>query len=221
MVHFHGYDPVVEREFNKANIDSALVIVNYNGFSSVYSGPFSNNTKLEDILNEAVRETATARNVANPTLGKVILCAFSAGYGATREILKSGRYDSLISDVVLIDGLHSGYVSNRQPNPTTMKPFLDYALKASRGMDARMIISHSSIVPYTYASTTETADYLIAGVGAASIPESGLNSAGMTKARRSDLGYFHVHGFTGGVAQDHVDQLQNMGLWLKRVSLAK
>ena len=73
----------------------------------------------------------------------------------------------------------------------------------------------------TLASTTETADYLIKAIGAVSVPQSGQNSAGMTHTRRSDLGHFHVHGFTGGVASDHVDHLQQMGLWLEEVSLAK
>lgn len=221
MVHFHGYDPVVEREFNEANVYSALVIVNYNGFSSVYSGPFSNPTKLEGILNEAVQEVGAARNVAQPRLGKVILSAFSAGYGATREILKSGRYDSMVSDVLLLDGLHSGYVNGNQPNPLQMAPFVAFAQKATRGLDHRMIISHSSIVPPNYASTTETADYLISQVGAASTPETGNNVAGMRKLRSADLGHFHVYGFKGGVASDHVDHLQQMALWLKDVSLAR
>jgi hypothetical protein len=221
MVHFHGYDPVVEREFDQANVNCALVIVNYNGFSSVYSGPFSDEKKLEGILNEAVLEIASVRNVSQPKLGKLIISSFSAGYGATREILKSGRYDSLISDVILLDGLHSGYVGSNQPNPTSMGPFVAYATEAARGLDKRLIISHSSIVPGTYASTTETSTYLINAIGAASVPQGGQNSAGMTHIRSSDLGHFHVHGFTGGVAADHVDHLQQMGLWLKQVSLAK
>ncbi|MDF1665100.1 MAG: hypothetical protein P1V97_25285 [Planctomycetota bacterium] len=221
MIHFHGLDSVVEREFDEAKIESALVVVNYNGFSSVYSGPFSDPLKLERILDEAVLEVGAARNVSQPRMGKLIVSAFSAGYGATREILKSGRYDSMISDVLLLDGLHSGYVSGNQPNPIQMKPFLDFATKATRGLDHRMIISHSSIVPPNYASTTETADYLVAQVGAVSNPETGLNVAGMRNLRSVDLGHFHIYGFKGGVASDHVDHLQQMGLWMKDLSLAR
>lgn len=221
MIHFHGLDSVVEREFDQAKVHSALVIVNYNGFSSVYSGPFSDPLKLEGILNEAIQEVGAARNVAQPRMGKLIVSAFSAGYGATREILKSGRYDSIVSDVLLLDGLHSGYVNGQQPNPIQMQPFLDFATKATRGLDHRMIISHSSIVPPNYASTTETADYLVGQVGAVSNPETGLNTAGMRNLRSVDLGHFHIYGFKGGVASDHVDHLQQMGLWLKDVSLAR
>ena len=218
--HFHGYGPVVEREFDAAGIAAALVIVNYNGFSSAYSGPFQDAGLLQSIIDEALPAVGAARGVASPRLGALVLCSFSAGYGATREVLMSGRYDSSVSEVLLADSLHSGYVGGA-PNPSQMQPFVDFALRASVGLDHRLALSHSSIVPPGYASTTETADALITALGLSRQSEVATNAQGMQQLNRARLGHFSVRGYSGQTAADHSDHLQHISLLLKESSLAR
>ncbi len=209
VVHFHGANVVTEQKFT---LPAALVTVNFNGLSSAYSGPFSDSSLLGTILDEAVAKAGAARGIDNPTRGWVVLSSFSAGYGATREILTAGNYDTWIHGVVLADSLHAGYY-NGQPNPSQMAPFLDFANQAAAGTGS-MVLSHSAIVPGSYASTTETADTLISGTGTLRVGVDLWNALGMHQTSEAVAGNFHVRGFTGQTGADHMDHLYNLDeLW--------
>src|SRR5205085_12531244 len=95
-------------------------------------------------------------------INHLYLSGFSAGYGAVRAILRN-RADS-IDGILLLDGLHTSYVADRKVDPIAMQPFLDFARAAVAGRK-RFVFSHSEIFPGTFASTTETADYLIHELG--------------------------------------------------------
>jgi hypothetical protein len=48
----------------------------------------------------------------------ITLSGFSAGYGAVREILRSPEYFAQVNNVLLLDGMHAGYLFLFQlPNP--------------------------------------------------------------------------------------------------------
>jgi hypothetical protein len=207
VVHFHGANGVTEEQFI---LPAALVTVNFNGLSSAYSGPFSDPSLLETILDEAVAKAGLARGIENPVFGRVVLSSFSAGYGAIREILLAANYD--VYGVVLADSLHAGYY-NAQPNPWQMEPFVDFAKKAASGTGS-MTLSHSAIMPGSYASTTETADLLIADTSATRISVDLWNPLGMHQVSEAVTGNFRVRGFAGQTGADHMDHLYYLGeLW--------
>lgn len=213
LIHLHGAPSFVERELDRAGLKAALVTINFNGLSSAYRVPFSDPLLLERILDEATIHIAAARGIPQPVINNLVLSSFSAGYAGIREVLNSGRYNTLIDDIVLSDSLHSGYV-NGQPNPTQIAPFAAFARKAADGTQRRLIASHSSIVPPGYASTTETADALIAAAGAQRVQVDAVNSYGMRQTSYAIRGGFLVRGFSGQTAKDHSDHLQRIGdLW--------
>ena len=85
-----------------------------------------------------------------------------------RSVRCSGRLSCLIAldAIVLLDGLHTGY-ANGKPGPLEselevepLAPFLKFAAAAKAG-DKAMLVTHSEVFPGTFASTTETADYLV------------------------------------------------------------
>jgi hypothetical protein len=138
---------------------------------------------------------------------KIALSAWSAGYGAVEEILRqplAGRIDS----VILLDGLHCDYTGGGGLEPRQLDAFLKFARKAARG-ETLMVVSHSSIIPPGYASTTETANYLIDGLGgrpAISRPRAG-DPMGLELISRFDRAGFHVRGYAGNAELDHCAHL--------------
>jgi hypothetical protein len=116
-----------------------------------------------------------------------------------------------VAGVVLGDGLHTSYVAGNQVNPAQMGEWLAFAREATLGRkDFRF--GHSAIVPGSYASTTECADWLIAQLGLQRAAWSGTNSLGMVQQSRCEQQRFAVHGFAGNQAADHVKHFQY--LWL-------
>jgi hypothetical protein len=146
---------------------------------------------------------ATRRVLDGPATTGLALTAFSAGYAGVRAILATPAYRARVRAVVLGDGLHTSYVAGNRVNPAQMLDFVAVASEAAAGR-ADFRFSHSAIVPGTYASTTECADYLCAALGATRSPWTGSNELGMTRNSRCERGRFAVHGFAGTQAADHV-----------------
>jgi hypothetical protein len=147
------------------------------------------------------------------------LSAWSAGYGAVRAILRVPEYYDAVAFVLLIDGLHAGYIKHRPESarPQIVAADLDVFVRLARDAAAgkkTLLVAHSEIVPGTYASTTETADYLLraAGVQRAAAPRPGLPRQ-LSEARRGKL---LVIGYAGTMAADHVDQLHCLPAFLGR-----
>jgi hypothetical protein len=134
---------------------------------------------------------------------KIGISAWSAGYGSVGEIINQSYGRRVVDVVILLDGLHSGY-SNGTLSEPQMKPFVDFARESKAGRKF-MFVSHSSIIPPGYASTTETANYLISKLGGR--PRKARPRAsdpwGLELISRYDAGNFHVRGFRGNDQMDH------------------
>lgn len=218
-MHFHGAAWLVERNFYQTRKNAVLVSIHFPGFSSAYRKPFSDAQLFQQILDEtliALKE----RGIVEPDarVGRICLTAFSAGYGAIREILRVPAYYEHITDLVLADSVHCGYVNEKELNSAQLAPFLRFAQDAAAG-DKTMWMTHSSIQPPGYASTTETSDYLIAGVGGERHAASGIHGRGMRLISAFDKGNFHVRGYTGTTAIDHMDHFYSMAIPLAQTSL--
>ena len=74
----------------------------------------------------------------------------------------------------------------------------------------RAIVTHSEIFPGTFASTTETADWLLRELG---VPRRAMLEWGPMKTQilsEASDGAFRLVGFAGNSAPDHVDQLHSL-----------
>jgi hypothetical protein len=122
--------------------------------------------------------------------------------------------------VLLIDGLHTGYVGGK-PGPTEsqletdgLQIFLQFARDAVAGKK-QMLITHSEIFPGTFASTTETADWLLQQLGLrrkAVVRWGPMQTQQLSEVKQS---HFHLIGFAGNSAPDHVDQLHSLPDYLR------
>ncbi len=217
VLHLHGAEGTVQKALVESGWhDTALVIFNRSGLSAVYTKPFSD-PRLFFRLLDKVREAARTEKVeANPTIGRVVVSSFSAGFGGVRELLKVPESFQRIDAVVLADSLYCGYAEKPgklELDPSKMADFRRFAVEAAAGRKI-MLVSHSSQIPEGYGSTTETADDLIAHVGGGSVASERDWGDGWKQIRQFTKGQFQVIGFAGTEGVDHLRHLRRLGeLW--------
>jgi hypothetical protein len=215
LVHFHGAPTSVEPAFERSGIDAVLGIVNL----GIGSGAYDTALQLPGSFDELIGRFAGAVRDACPgaaaTPGRIALSGWSAGYGAVFRVLDRERDAARIDAVLLADGLHAslepGHRFERHVSVDHMAPFTAFADEAVAGKKL-FALTHSQITT-PYASTTETADFLLAQEGVARVPTK--NTApprpGMTLKTRADRAGFHVAGYSGGNEEAHCDHLHALG----------
>ncbi len=217
VVHFHGNTWLPEVAAARAG-GTAVITIQLGTGSGVYARPFQDAALFSRLIAEA--ETKAGR-----AFSPVSLTSWSAGYGAVREILKVPAHYARVERLLLIDGLHTDYVDGRpstgaslesQLGTAGLEVFLQFAHDAVAGRK-RMIVTHSEIFPGTYASTTETADWLLARLGVPRTAVLRWGPMGLQQLSEAKAGRFLLTGYAGNSAPDHVDQLHALPDWLKQL----
>jgi hypothetical protein len=180
---------------------AAIVIQRSDGYRAM----FEKDDALSAILAEAAEMSGMKWN-------EITVGGWSAGCSGIRQMLRSTAAVQRVDRVLMIDGIHTSYTDGK-PGPLeskidseALKPILAYAREAIAGRK-RLVITHSEIFPGTFASTTETADWLLKelGVKRQAILEWGPLKTQLLSDAHS--GAFRLVGFAGNSAPDHVDQL--------------
>jgi hypothetical protein len=211
LVHFHGAPAVMESAFEHSGIDGALVIYNLGIGSGAYEDPYSIPNSYDHMLETvtaAVRELCPS--AAAPK--RVALSGWSAGYGAILHIIDRAKDAARVDSVLLADGMHVGFepVGYRKVNASSMAPFTLFADEAIAGRKL-FAVTHSSIQT-PYASTTETAEFLLDTEGlSVDRREQPGPRPGMTLTSRADREGFHMRGFSGEDKAAHCDHLFAFG----------
>lgn len=229
VIHFHGAAWLAEQHVATAAPHAALISVNLGSGSSRYAAPFADARVFPRWLDEAADAVASLGR-PRPTWSSVTLTAWSAGYGAVRALLREPDATARVSAIVLLDGLHASYVVEGDPGaPRATDPsvqtedlavFLRLATDAANGR-LTFVVTHSEVYPGTFASTTESADVLLRTLGLRRRPVLKAGPLGMQQLSEASRGRFHVLGFAGNSAPDHVDHLYALGDWLRRWKLAR
>lgn len=203
ILHFHGDSWLPEQAVASVYPDATVIGIQAGSGSDVYRAAVDTPDAFQALLAEA-----------GAVAGKrpVILTSFSAGYGAVRAILRHS-YDR-VNAVLLMDSMHSGFASPGEPDPADLDVFLQFAKDAVAGRK-RMIVTHSEVFPGTFASTTQTADWLLAGLHVRRVPVLRWGPVGMQQLSEARRGRFLLMGFAGNSAPDHVDHLHGMATWLR------
>jgi hypothetical protein len=190
----------------------AVVTVQAGNGSGSYTRLFTDPARFPALLGEAEQK-------AHLHFTRVILGGWSAGCGAVRQILRSPAAYARTSAILLIDGVHTDY-DGGHPGPLESKldgDNLDIWLKFFRDAIARRkaaIVTHSEIFPGTYASTTETADYLVRELHLHLRAVLKWGPMGTQQLSEAHAGRLLIMGFAGNSAPDHVDQLHSLPAYL-------
>jgi hypothetical protein len=122
--------------------------------------------------------------------------------------------------VICIDGVHTDYADGK-PGPfestladENLQVWLHLGRDAMAGRK-RFLLTHSEIFPGTYASTTETADFLLKELGVKRRAILKWGPMGLQQLSEANRGKFLLMGYAGNSAPDHVDQLHSLPVWLK------
>ena len=191
----------------------AVVTVQAGSGSGTYARLFDDPARFPALLKEA--ETK-----AGVRFGRVMLGGWSAGCGAIRQILKAPDSYARVDAALMIDGIHTDYVDGK-PGPLESKiggENLEIWQQLARDAIAgrkRAIVTHSEIFPGTFASTTETADYLLKQLNLARRPVLKWGPMGLQQLSEARAGKFLLIGYAGNSAPDHVDQLHSLPVYLK------
>jgi hypothetical protein len=212
LVFFHGGNWLPEVAVARRR-NMAVVTVQAGAGSSTYARLFSDPARFPKLI-------AEAESAGGMSFGEIDLGGWSAGCGALRQILKDPDSYLRVSGVLCIDGIHTGYV-NGKPGPKesqidtgNLQIWLRLGRDAMAGKK-RFIITHSEIFPGTFASTTETADYLLREWGLKPHPVvkwGPMKTQMLSEVRKGRL---LVIGFAGNSAPDHVDELHSLPAYLQ------
>lgn len=202
MFHFHGHEPV-RKEWTQVMDGAVLVGIDLGIGSGPYASAFSSPDSFKKLVESVEKAVAEKTGKKNAHVRHVGLSAWSAGYGAVGEILEQAYGKKVVDTVILLDGLHSGYAGDSL-NEAQLQPFVEFAKQAS-ARNKLMFVSHSSIIPPGYASTTETAKFLVEKVGGKpkKTKPRGADPMGLDLNARFSKGSFHVRGYNGNDKMDH------------------
>lgn len=225
VVHFHGAAWLPEQAVAQLDGHTVAAVVNLGAGSGAYDRAFSDPMAFDSLLaGVALEVSETIRRAAR--IGRVTLVGFSAGHGAVRALLREPRHFARVDAVLLLDGMHTSYVPDGTVlaaggalDTTNLVAFAAFARAAVRG-EKRFLVTHSEIFPGTFASTTETADWLLRALGLRRTPVLRWGPRGMQQLSEVRAGRFELLGFAGNSAPDHVDHLHAMPELLAR-ALAK
>jgi hypothetical protein len=221
VVHFLGAAWLPEQAVSGLGGSTIAAVVNLGAGSGVYHRAFADPAVFDSLLDGIGREASAG--LGKPVrVGRVTLAGFSAGHGAIRVILREPRHFARVHAVLLLDGMHTSYVPEGQVlekggmlDTTNLVAFAEFARAAVRG-EKRFLVTHSEIFPGTFASTTETADWLLRALGLRRTPVLRWGARGMQQLSEVRSGNFTVLGFAGNTAPDHIDHLHAMPELLAR-----
>jgi hypothetical protein len=181
--------------------------------SASYTRLFEDPQRFPRLLQEAEAK-------AGGKFGRVMLAGWSAGGGAIRQILLGPESYARVNAVLVIDGIHTDYPDGKpgplesKIGPENLRIWLQLARDAMAGRK-RAVFTHSEIFPGTFASTTETADYILTQLGLKPRPVVKWGPMGMQQLSEASSGKFLLIGYAGNSAPDHVDQLHSLPVFLK------
>jgi hypothetical protein len=222
VVHFHGAAWLPEQAVARTGDHTVAAVVNIGAGSGAYHRAFADPAAFDSLLAGVTRELSAAKgNTAH--IGRVTLVGFSAGHGAVRAILREPRHFARVCAVLLLDGMHTSYVpegtllaAGGALDTTNLAAFADFARAAVRG-EKRFVVTHTEIFPGTFASTTETADWLLGALGLRKTAVLRWGPRGTQQLSEVRAGRFELLGFAGNSGPDHIDQLHAMPELLARV----
>jgi hypothetical protein len=217
VVHLHGLPEVVERELLASQTEGVLVTVNLKSLSNAYRDQFQDRHALDRILKETTARLQELKIVPQPVIERVTVTSFSAGFGGVREMLKFEETYQRIDALILADSLYCGYAKGQDPpqvDPKLMEGFLRFAKDARDGKKT-LVISHCQLKPEGFASTEETADYLLASLGLKREAADEKWAEGWRCTSLCRAKGFQLFGFEGKIGKDHMQHLVHLRKLLK------
>jgi hypothetical protein len=202
VVHFHGHE-AIRKEFVKTGGGVVLAGIDLGLGSGPYENAFADQALFPRIIESIEAKMAKRTGNADAHVKHLALSSWSAGYGATSQILRQ-PIGKKVEAVILLDSLHAGYKEGTKDEVrgAQIEHFVEYARQAAAKKKV-MILTHSSIIPPGYASTSEVAEYVVGELGGKEKKATKSDVLGLKMFARYDKGNFHDWGYLGNDKPDH------------------
>ncbi len=214
LVHFHGAR-AARIYLAQTALGVSFVGIDAGDGSGPYERAFQNPMAFPALLASVESQLRKASGDERAHIRHLGLTAWSAGYGAIREILKQ-HGDKRIDAIVLLDGLHASFKPGvrrsggvRSADAMAIRPIFEFAKKAARG-EKTFIFTHSQVDPIRYPSTEVTADLLLRELR---LERQEVADTGGPYAQLAavDVKGFHLWSYRGGNELAHCDHLRHIG----------
>ncbi|HVJ83543.1 MAG TPA: hypothetical protein VNC50_20930 [Planctomycetia bacterium] len=208
-IHLHGKPESLRKTLAARKEPIAVVWIHFPGLSSAYSKPLREPGSFGGVVADVEKALAARERFAKAKLGRIVVSCFSAGYGGVREWLKDPAAYARIDGLVTADSIYAGYAEGKKVDPANMTGFAAFASDAIAGKKA-FLLTHCDLQPDGYASTRETADFILAKL---KLERAKADEEWAEKWRLTSMasaGKFEVLGFAGTEGDDHVRHLRHV-----------
>jgi hypothetical protein len=212
IVHFHGLARLQEANVGRARLNAAVVSVNLGAGTSPYGKAYRDPRSFDRLLAETADEIERSGRAPGAKVRRIALSAWSAGFVAVAKVLADESHAARIDAVLLADGFFTSFTNlkKRTVNAAALTRFADLATVAAND-EKLFAITHTAIPTREYPSVSETVEKLLEMT---SLEKSASTAEGPREMREQyavDRGSFHVRGYAGVRAGDHVKQIHAMG----------
>ncbi|MBX3190196.1 MAG: hypothetical protein KF819_24425 [Labilithrix sp.] len=216
IIHFHGLGKLQEANLERSQINAAVVSINHGVGTEGYSNHFRDAQSFPKLLEETQAEIDKSGRAPSSKIRRVALSAWSAGFVSVSQILREPANGDKVDAVLLADGFFTSFTDpkKRVINTTSLERFVALVDQASKN-DKLFGITHTAIPTQNYPSVEETVAKLLEMTSSAKTATNVLGPRKMVETYVVDRGSFHVKGYEGILAGDHIRQIHAMGetLW--------
>ena len=212
IVHFHGIGKLQEGNLDRAKINAAVVSLNLGVGTDRYANAFREPGSFDALVTETKEEIARSGRAPNATVGRIALSAWSAGFVSVAKIMSEPANADKIDAVLLADGFFTSFtdVKKRTINTQSLERFVTLVDAANRN-EKLFAITHTAIPTSNYPSVEETVAKLLELTSTPKTPSKLVGPRNMHETYVADRGSFHVKGYEGLTAGDHIKQIHAMG----------
>ncbi len=212
VVHYHGLGKLQEANLDRSRLDVAVVSINLGVGTEAYESACRDRQAFPRLVEHAEKEIEKSERVPGAHLGRIALSAWSAGFVCVSKILNDPSNASRVDAVLLADGFFTSFtnVKKRTVNAAAVEKFVPLATAATRD-DKLFALTHTSIPTVDYASVEETVAKLLQLAALEKTPSTATGPKEMRETYTVDRGSFHVKGYDGKGASDHIKQITALG----------
>jgi hypothetical protein len=212
IVHFHGLGKLQEGNLDRSQINAAVVSINLGVGTDQYGNAFKDPEAFKKLLAETHDEIGKSGRAPGAPAKRIALSAWSAGFVSVQKIMNEPANASMIDAVLLADGFFTSFtdLKKRVINTASLERFVPLVESASKN-EKLFAITHTAIPTSNYPSVEETVGKLLEMTSTPKTPSKAVGPRNMHEIYVVDRGSFHVKGYEGLLAGDHIKQIHAMG----------
>jgi hypothetical protein len=219
ILHFHGEGRWQQASIEHAKLNVGVISMNLGLGTGPYANAFKNPDAFDRLLADADAEIQKSGRADGARLRRIALSAWSAGFSSVAAAMTE-TVAQRVDAILLADGFftHFTNVKKRTVNAHGLEKFAQFAKAAERD-EKLFAITHTTIPTGPYPSVQECVVKLLEMLELTKTAAVATGPRDMHQIYVVDQGSFHIRGFEGTQASDHVKQLHAMGEtmypWLK------